>query len=424
MKVVHICHTDIKWGASRAAFGIFNSLKNLDTDTTMLVQKKYSTDEKVLDLSSSWFEDKLTKSRIILDLMPMYIFTKRSKGRFSFGSIGKDITKHRLIKEADVINLHWINEGFLSIKNISELNKINKPLFWTLHDMWTFTGGCHYAGSCIRYLDSCGLCPYLKTPGEKDFSYRILKKKKKLLKKIKLTIITPSRWLKECAEKSSLLKDFPVEVIPYAIDLNLYKPSDKIRARKDLKLPDDKILILFGSMSAKDERKGFRFFKKSLSVLYNQKPQLRDQIKILVFGRADEEMKKDIPFEILFWGRISGDKTLVSLYNASDFFVAPSTEDNYPNTVMESLACGLPVVAFNIGGLPDMISHKKNGFLATPQDAESLMEGINWLISNKGQIDLRETARKLVVERNNPERISELYFQLYKNAIKKISGNI
>ncbi|RPI75871.1 MAG: glycosyltransferase, partial [Ignavibacteriales bacterium] len=279
-------------------------------------------------------------------------------------------------------------------------------------------GGCHYAGSCLNYRHSCGNCPYLKSPGEKDFSFKILKKKKELFRDINITIVTPSNWLKECAKKSSLFEDFKVEVIPYAIDLDLYKPMEKSQARRQLNLPDDKILILFGSMSVTDERKGFSFFRESLISLYNQKPQLKDKIKIIVFGRTEEEIKKDIPFDMHFWGRISNDKTLATLYNASDFFVAPSLEDNYPNTVMESLSCGLPVAAFNSGGLSDMIHHKLNGYLAEPANTESLKDGIDWLILNKDDIMLKETARRFVVEKNDPKKISDKYFQLYKTALK------
>lgn len=419
MKVVHLSHTDIKWGASRAAFGIFQALKDSGTKVEMLVQKKFSNDKNTFGLSDSFIDDKKTKARIILDAIPIHLYTKREIGRFSFGSTGKNISKFKLIEEADIIHLHWINEGFISIKNIYEMGKKNKPILWTLHDMWAFTGGCHYAGACLNYKHSCGNCPYLKSPAENDFSFKILKRKKELFKNINLTIVTPSNWLRNCAKESSLFKESRIEVIPYAIDTDLYNRADKSEVRKELNLIEDKIYILFGSMSVTDERKGFRFFKESLNLLYNENPELKEKIKILVFGRAEEKMREGIPFEIFFKGRISDDKILVKLYNASDFFVAPSLEDNYPNTVMESLACGLPVVAFNTGGLSDMITHKQNGYLADYSNAVSLKEGVEWLIMNKDEIYLRENARKFVLERNTPGKIAESYNKLYSEVLKK-----
>jgi glycosyltransferase involved in cell wall biosynthesis len=419
MKAVHIGHMDIKGGASRAGYGIFRSLSLLDINLIMLVQQKFSNDKDVINISDSWLKNRMTSIRTIMDLMPMYLFTHIKKGRFSFGQIGIDISKNKIIQEADLLHLHWINGGFLSLNNMLEIIDLKKPLFWTFHDMWPFTGGCHYSGNCERFMQSCGFCPYLKKPSLNDYSNQIWNNKKEIFKNADLNIVTPSYWLKECAEKSSLLKNFKINVIPYAIDINLFKPQDKKQARIELKLPLDKILILFGSMNTKDERKGFKYFKEALDILLSRNQSIREKIIILIFGKIDSGLESTIPFKTFYCGRIESDNKLVSLYNAADFFVTSSIEDNYPNTVMESLACGIPVLAFKIGGIPDLVKHLNNGYLVEFLSSDSLASGIEWFINNSSiRLKMGENARLDIIKNNSPEIIGEKYFALYNRALQ------
>lgn len=418
MKVVHLNTYDILGGASRAAFGIFKSISRNDVKPKMLVQKKFGTNQNVFNLSDSWFSNQINKTRVLLDLLPIYLFTHRSKGRFSFAKVGINILKYEIIQEADILHFHWINGGFLSLKNLYEISNFNKPIFWTLHDMWPFTGGCHYAGNCESYTNSCGFCPYLKQSSSNDSSYKIISKKKQIIKNLNLNIVTPSRWMKGCAEKSSLFKNLKVELVPYAIDIDLFKPQNKEQARSEFKLPKDKTLILFGSMNIEEERKGFKYFKESLVKILSKNPDLKNKIAIVVFGRADSEMQSGISFDLIFCGRIESDKKMISLYNAADFFVTSALEDNYPNTVMESLSCGTPVLAFDIGGIPDMVNHFINGYLADV-NSDSLATGMEWMINNK-EIwpKLCTHAREGIVKINSPKIIGEKYFQLYKKALE------
>jgi len=420
MKVVHVSQMDIKGGASRAGFGIFKALSLLDIEIQMIVQKKYGNCEDVFDISNSWLQNQLTNSRIILDLIPMYLHTHRQKGRFSFGDVGLDISKFKIIREADILHFHWINGGFLSMDNIYKLLKLRKPLFWTFHDMWAFTGGCHYSGSCERYFESCGFCPYLKKPSQDDYSNQILIKKKEIFRDFKLQIVTPSNWLKECALKSSLLRGFKINVIPYAVDLDLFKPQDKLQSRAELNFPKDKILILFGSMNISDERKGFVYFKKSLNTLFSKHPELQNRIMVIIFGKIDKEIQSSIPFQTIFCGRIESDKKLNTIYNSADFFVTSSIDDNYPNTVMESLVCGIPVIGFNTGGIPDMVNHLTNGYLAEPKNADSLESGMEWMINNKENWpEFSRNSREGIIKNNSPEIVGGKYLQLYEQALNK-----
>lgn len=419
MKVVHLSNTDIRGGASRAGYGIKTAISLINPETYFLAQRKFSTDKNVISLSDTPLSRQITNLRMLLDLLQIKLFTYTSNGRFSFASTGKDVTGVKEIIDADILHLHWINEGFLSFRSLQALSELKKPLVWTFHDMWAFTGGCHYSSGCIRYEANCGICPYLKRSSDNDSSRKIWNKKSELYRKLNLTIVTPSEWLKNCAKKSSLLKDQQVEVIPYAIDTELYKPRPKTEARASFSLPQDKILILFGTMNTGEIRKGYHFLIKALLKLHSDFPELKDKIEIIVVGSAPSEQEQVLPYKIHFTGRLYSEDKLVNSYNAADFFIAPSIEDNYPNTVMESLACGVPVLAYNIGGMPDMILHEQNGFLVNEVSSDALSDGIKWMIDNCGSELLSINSRNKILADNAPADIGEKYLELYNRILRK-----
>ncbi len=420
MNVIHVCNSDIKGGAAQAAFRINNALVNSVVNSEMLVQQKISKSEFSKSIVNSGTEKYLTYSRIAADLFQMKLFTKEEKGRFSFWNLGTDISKNKLIQNADVIHLHWINEGFLSSKSFYEISKLNKPVVWTLHDMWAFTGGCHYSSGCENFKTNCGNCPYLKFQNENDFSRKIWNKKNEIYPHLNLTIVTCSNWLAEIAKSSSLLRNHKITAIPNPINQNSFHPIEKISARKESNLPFDKKLILFGTMNLKDERKGFSYLKKSLEILKDKLKLNSSGYEIVIFGRAPEDLIKELPFKVNFLGRLSETSKINLCYNAADVFVAPSLEDNLPNTVMESLACGTPVVAFNIGGMPDMIDHKSNGYLANNISADELAEGIFWILEDENRLaKFRENSREKVLTNFTPEIVGNQYKELYEEVLKK-----
>lgn len=425
MKVVHVVNVDIIGGASKAAFALNKALLEIGVDSKMLVQRKFSNIDGILSVSDTFSNKQKTNVRMLFDLIQMKIFTKTKKGRFSFGNVGIDITNHGLIQEADIVHLHWINEGYLSIKSLSKLSKLNKPIVWTLHDMWAFTGGCHYSSGCLRYLSSCGNCPYLILPSDSDFSNTIFLAKKKLYKKFQLAFITCSEWLANIAREVPQFKDKMVSPIHNTLDTNVYKPIDQIYIRGKLNLPKDKFLILFVALSTKEERKGFSYLKNSLDYLVKQYPMSKDQIELLILGSSSIDQLKGIPLKVNTSERKREDKDIAEYYNAANIFLAPSQEDNLPNTVLESLSCGTPVVAFKIGGIPEMVEHKKNGYLAEAKSLEDFSNGIYWMFQNRDQLkDLRKNARNKIVEYFSPQLIANAHLSFYKkqlnNRISKI----
>ncbi len=418
MKIIHLTNSDYKGGAARACYRIHKSLQALSVDSKILTQQKLTDDETVIPVSDTFAENVFTLLRKGFDWLAIETLTKKERGRFTFPFFGTDISKNKIINDADIISLQWINEGFLSLNSLKKLIKLSMPIVWTCHDMWAFTGGCHYAGDCNKYLSECKNCPSLKVSNKKDFSNKIFLAKKDLYDFANLSIITCSNWLANEVKKSALLKDKRVEAIPNPIETNIYIQYDKKETRTKFNLPQDKFLILFVSMTVKDTRKGFSYLKRALKEL-NETNNIRDEIELMILGAADESMIQDLPFKTNLLGRLNSEKEIAECYSAADLFVAPSLEDNLPNTVMESLSCGTPVTAFRIGGMPEMIDHKQNGYLAEERDEEDLINGILWYfnLEEGNKKPIQANARKKILNNFTPEIVGKKYKEFYKSLL-------
>ena len=385
MKVVHIT-TYNYGGASIAAKRISEALCRAGADS------------KVISMKEIQAYNRTRISRLLRKITYHFIDRFERKfhfeGYFNFDLKGLDLTKVPEISSADVINLHWVGDGLVSNRSLKQLKKINKPIVWTLHDMHPFTGGCHYDGDCGRYRELCGKCPKLKSAAENDYTSRNLKKKKAIIERLNVTVVGCSRWITECAKQSAVFKNKECITIHNCIDEEQFYPVDKQLARKALALPDDgRKIILFGAIAPTgDKRKGYQHLVDALKLLNPA------EYCCCVFGGY---VDTDISLSIISVGEVSDTITLRLLYSAADVFVAPSIQENLANTVVESLTCGTPVVAFNIGGMPDMINHKKNGYLAKPFDAADFSNGIEFsamtnLIINEKRYSFIETSKQYI----------------------------
>ena len=305
---------------------------------------------------------------------------------------------------------------------VESVPKFNKPLVWTLHDMWFFTGGCHYSEKCDRYTQSCGSCPQLHSNKESDLSRRVWQRKAKAWKKLNLTLVSPSVWLAKCASSSSSFKDFRVEVIPNGINTQKYKPIIRHWAREILNLPQDKQIVLFGGAGGTGDRwKGFNLLVSALQSL--SKSGWKDRTELLVFGSSQPENAVELGFKAHYLGNLADDISLATVYAAADVFVAPSVYDNLPNTVMEAGTCGIPSVAFNIGGLPDTIEHCSNGYLAKPYETEDLARGIAWVLEEPERHQkLCRSARLKVEEKFTLQVQARAYKNLYEEILQAANG--
>lgn len=377
MKVVLVNSSDTEGGAARAAYRLHQGLRGIGVSSQMLVKNKSSGDPNVIS-SQNTIANKFDKITSTLSNSPLGLYPERNPVIFSTEWMPDSLPDRVAKIDPDIINLHWVCGGYLQVESIP---KFNKPLVWTLHDMWAFTGGCHYSEDCDRYTQSCGSCPQLHSHKESDLSRWVWQRKAKTWKNLNLTLVSPSIWLAKCASSSSLFKDFRVEVIPNGINTQKYKPINRHWAREILNLPQDKQIVLFGGAGGTGDRwKGFNLLVPALQSL--SKSGWKDRIELLVFGSSQPEKPIELGFKAHYLGRLADDISLAIVYAAADVFVAPSVIDNLPNTVMEALACGIPSAAFNIGGLPDMIEHCSNGYLAKPFETEDLARGIAWVLEN------------------------------------------
>jgi glycosyltransferase involved in cell wall biosynthesis len=309
-------------------------------------------------------------------------------GGFTYSFIGSDVSKHDLVQEADYIYVHWVLGGFLSIKSLRQLAELGKPVIMVLHDMWTITGGCSYSFDCQKFLSHCHNCPILPGEKTKDISYKQFESKRAVYDRYSnLYFISPSSWLYNLAQSAPLTRNKPIFHIPNAIDTTLFKPFDKKIAKGILNINENAYVISFGANKITSPYKGWRYLQQALQTL--KEKNLDQEIVVLVFGSGpSEELKNAIPFKTKFMGYITDDYTTNLIYNASDVFVAPSLADNLPTTIIESMRCGTAVVGFEVGGIPDMIKHQENGYLAEYKNSEDLARGIEFCMNNdiKGQL--------------------------------------
>lgn len=349
-------------------------------------------------------------------------FERDKSVRFSFSlaNFGKNILQHPFVQEADVLHLHWVNQGFLSLEGIRQLSELGKPIVWTLHDMWAFTGGCHYSRGCNHFEQSCGNCPYLRKPSGSDLSHRIWSRKNRLYP-AQIQFVTCSEWLANIARSSGLLKNAPVISIPNPIDVSVFDVSneeEKRNFRLSKGIDSNTPILLFAAMNVSEERKGFRFLQEAMGLLKSQHPDF--QLEIVVIGKAQPEILATLPYPVHALGMIRDQHELARIYGASDIFVIPSLEDNLPNTVMESLACGTPVAGFHTGGIPEMVGHLEQGFIAPQGDSQKLAEGIFWILGKADATVLRKQAREKVKSLYANDLVAKRYIDIYQNLLNEL----
>lgn len=404
MKILHYGYSDQIGGAAKASYRLHQSLLQAGADSEMLVGHKCTKDPRVHEpsgLGKLW--QKITPK---LDSLPL----KLSRGARPFSStawVGADLSFYENLYKPQVNQLHWLGAGFARLESLARLQR---PVVWRLADAWAMAGAEHYAGASKRFIEG-----YDKTSGSGGFDVDrwVWNRKVKVFPQIKnLTVVTPSKWLAECARQSLLLRNRRIEVIPTGHNIQSFSPADKTAARKKLGLPLDKKLILFGAADAtKDPRKGFGHFEKALDLLSTQ------DVVCVVFGGSDKNILSHSKIKTYSLGWFDPSQ-LSDVYNAADVFVASSVEENLANTVIEAMACGIPVVAFSIGGMPDVITHQKDGFLVNQIGAVGLSEGIQWVLADQARWKgLSQHARRKILDGFTLELQAQRYIKLYEDIL-------
>ena len=430
MKIVQINTYDIRGGAARAAYRLHEGLLKIGQESQVLVVQKFANDETVyrvnLKEGEKSFEEQLFFGAAIQEHYIDAHRTEISNTLFSLPYPGYDLSSLPMLKEAEVINLHWV-AYYQSTATLRSLFALRKPVVWTLHDQWAFTGGCHYTAGCQKYRRDCVACPQL---AEDPFNLAavILKDKLELFKGANLTIVTPSLWLADCAKQSKLFKELRVEVIPYGLDTDIFAPLPKAKAKKRLGIEADVVTLLFVAEQSAEKRKGFQELLAAMQhCFYNAEFQelvQGERIKLLCLGHSDYKADS-LRIPAVFLGYLDSEEEIRTAYAAADLFILPSLEDNLPNTILESMSCGTPVVAFDVGGVPDVVTNGVTGQLVYPGDVSQMGEAIVSLVLNPElRKEMGKRCRKNMIEKNSltdqAERYGQLYQMLYQD--DKLSG--
>ncbi|MFC5409420.1 glycosyltransferase family 4 protein [Larkinella bovis] len=428
MKVLHLSTFHRFGGAAIAASRLNQALNRAGVSSEMLVAETSIDEPAVISLAKTTWQKRWAKARFALDRLTFLPHERSRDVRFAFSPalIGTDISDHPLVQQADILHLHWTTFGFLSTRSLQKLFALQKPVIWTMHDMWAFTGGCHHSGPCERFQQYCGHCPFLRLPTPDDLSYQDWLRKQDAYENARLTPVGCSQWLANRARKSSLFRGLSVQSIPNPLDTSLFAPMPKTAARQELGLQTDKRLILFAAAKVSALGKGFSYFQQALQQLRQQLPQ-PEEVELLIFGAGDEQLLQELPFRYHFLGSLSNLRQIVAAYSAADLFVIPSLEENLPNTIMESMACGTPVVGFDVGGIPEMVQHQQTGYLVQYRSVDDLANGMHWILEQPktGYEQLATNARNFVVAHYDEAVVAGQYIQLYEEVIPQgLSGDI
>jgi glycosyltransferase involved in cell wall biosynthesis len=380
IKVVHLQYSPVSAGS--AASRLHKAFLDNDIDSSILSLLPVNTKDKAIkqlrkrSTIIAQVDQSIQSAVIRKNIKPLY-------GLYSYPILGNNVSDLPQIKNADIIYIHWVQHGFMNLRNFRQIIESGKPVIFFMHDMWTITGGCHHSFGCDKYMSQCNNCPMFARTTLIDWAKSEFNKKLKLFSAYSnIYFVSPSKWLYDCARQSGLTKDKPVFHIPNILGGTIFKPFDKAVAKQILNIDPNETVLAFGAVTVTSPYKGWEYLKKAIELLQGD-PNLKN-LSVLIFGgEYDQEIADAIPFKTRFMGYLREEYSTALVYNAADVFVGPSLAESFGFTIYEALSCGTPVAAFETGGIPDQIMHKQNGYLARYKDYEDLAEGIKYCLENK-----------------------------------------
>lgn len=419
IQVVHINSTDVRGGAARAAYRLHSALNAAGMASKMFARKRTGQDPAVsaVTTANEWLRRRLTmrhQQRIKREFAQYHVIAGVDYDLFTDDRsvYGREVLEQ--LPTCDIINLHWI-AGFIDYQTFfPAIARQRIPMVWTLHDMNPFTGGCHYDRGCGRFIEGCGHCPQLKSSDSNDLSRQIWLRKQQAFAHLPadgLHIVTLCQWMAHEVQRSALLSRFPMSVIPNGLDTNVFAPRDRRTAREVFQIPQDRRVLLFVAGSLKDVRKGLAFLEQAIALLPD-----KNKVLLASVGKTEWAANLDIPYQSL--GIIDDDRLLSLAYSAADLFVIPSLQDNLPNTVMEALACGTPIVGSEVGGIPDMVRPGVTGALAPPKDAAALGAAIAALLNHPERlIEMSGHCRRVALQEYDAALQGRRYVECYRTLL-------
>lgn len=406
MKILQINHSDISGGAAIASYRLHQGLLAQGIDSRMLVELKKTSSERIAVINRLRSPENLI-SRLAWRLGLNNISVINS---FNF-------PKHPFFQDTDILNFHNLHGDYFNYLALASLTK-DKPAVWTLHDMWSFTGHCAYSYDCDRWKSGCGNCPYLDTVPSTGFDNTKLewKLKKWVYHRSNLTIICPSQWLTEQA-KQSILQVFNIHYIPNGIDLQAYQPLEQQECQSVLGIPKHKKVLMFVAQNLSDSRKGGYLL---LNALNNLPESLKKETVLITLGEGGETIGDTVGIPVITLGYVSGDRLKSIAYSAADLFIFPTRADNLPLVLQESMACGTPMVSFNIGGVPELVRPGVTGYLAEPDNAQDFRDKIIELLEDTQlRKKMSQNCREIAVKEYPIELQAQKYIELYHQILGK-----
>lgn len=408
MKVLLLNTKDGSGGAGIAARRLLHALNHNGIETEMIVRNRETSHPCIHSLGSP----ALQQARFIGERLQVVLHNGFSRKRLfdiDPATQGADFISTEPFRRADVIHLHWVNQGFLSLRQLRAILHSGKRVVWTLHDMWPITGICHHSETCERWKTGCHHCPLLVHPGEHDLSWRTFRNKRDTYAHGSIQFVACSDWLADLARKSPLTQGGKVHSIPNPIDTQFYAPGDPALMRRKMNIPDDHRVLLFVAYKATDERKGIGHIKEAIPRLLHAYPEWRNRLSLIFAGREASLLQDVLPCHTLCMDYVANERRMRELYQVADLLLMPTLMDNLPNTVMESMSCGTPCVAFRVGGLPQMINHGENGYLANYRDSEDLMHGIASLLHSPRYPEISASARHHVLQHFSESKVARRF---------------
>ena len=417
MKVLIVNTSERNGGAAVAASRLAEALTNNGVKAMMLVRDKETERPTVVRLPKSM----ATRWHFLWERLCIYAhlhFRRDHLFEIDVANSGTDITRLREFREADVVHLHWVNQGMLSLRTIRKILRTGKPVVWTMHDAWPATAICHLSLGCRHFTSGCHHCRYLPGGGNSnDLSARVWRNKVRMLAGGEVSFVACSRWLEGEAKASALLRGHRITTIPNPIDTRVFCPGSRQAARRALGLPEKGRLLLFVCQRLTNAYKGMDYLIEACRRLSEQHSDAAPDTGVVLLGGNADEMAGKLPFKAWPMGYVSDEKRIVQVYQAADVFVLPSLSENLPNTIMEAMACGLPAVAFRVGGIPEMIDHKKNGYVAAYRDADDLARGLSWALFESDPQQTSHLAVTKVMHNYAQTSVAIKYIEVYQEAM-------
>jgi len=429
MKILHVSTYD-GGGAAKSCIRLHLALlqHGIESHILFLLQKDksipHTSEYKIKPKPLTTFNKIINKGKIILKELKLYNepveinYLKNQQNGFypfTFPYSDFDITDTEVYKNCDIINLHWVANLF----DYSFFKKNKKPVVWTMHDMNPFTGGCHHSLDCKKYEVNCDVCPQLAGTTNPSYSAEILKIKQESLANFeKLTIVTPSHWLRKCSSNSTLFRKMQHFTFPYSIDADTFNIRNKAYSRSILGIAEHKKVCLFVAQNIDMKLKGIEYLIEAVQNLINSNPNL---LIVAVGGTISKSplfigSSDAFKNSVLELGTVYDEKLMSIIYSAADVFAFPSLAENLPNVIIESLFCGTPILAYNVGGIPELIAHQENGYLCNEINVESLQNAIHTFF-NSNDLLPAERIREMAVEKYSTKVQLNNYLTLYSKLL-------